>query len=333
MGAADLNAARKKNPIADNPATEVWEGFDVATWAVAGGDPIAFSVQRIEEEGGNRLVLRQRPYRKGVKIDSTGGKERQWTVTCLFQNNTIDEPGLDDSQNQYPDVLNQILDSFDAQETGDLILPTTGRVRARALTYKRTEDANAERDAAGVVFTFVEDNEDSIDGSKVTRPSARSSGPRIVQEAVFDAQQAGVWDGSLDALVDAVNQLQGILNYPDTVLDDAIATAGLIRRNIENLITTFSDKTEEARSMFTDPASSRLARKLSVLLDMASSAESDAVSRQKRATTTRTFDKRRTLFDIAAELGQPAEDLLDLNQYRIEDPLSIDPGTIVRVYV
>lgn len=332
MAAADLNAARKKNPIPDNPGTEVWEGFDVSSWKVGGGTAIVFPVMRIEEDGGNRLVLRQRPYRKGVKIDSTGGKERAWSVTCLFHNNLIDEPGLDPSIPVYPNLLNLLLASFDTQETGDLVLPTTGRVRARAQTYKRTEAADAEREAASVVFNFVEDNEDSVDARAIKRPTAKSSGPRLIQEAVFDAQQDGIWDGSLDELIDRINQLQGILNLPGTFLDDTIATAGVIRRNIENLLTTFSDNTEDARAMFTDPSSSRLARKLSVLLDMAGSAEGDAMSR-RRATTTRVYTTRRSLFDIAAELGQSAEELLELNQYRIDDPMSVDAGTVVKVFV
>jgi hypothetical protein len=69
-------------PVAtsDDP-TAIFEQYPVASFAVR-GDPIYFAVESIEEDGGNRIVRRRRPYRDGAKLDDTGSNEKVFTLTA-----------------------------------------------------------------------------------------------------------------------------------------------------------------------------------------------------------------------------------------------------------
>jgi hypothetical protein len=330
--AEQVNKARDANPIDDNPAMGIWEKWEIASWTV-GGQTYKFPVKIIEEDGGNRLVVRARPNRPGAKLDSTGGKEKKWTITALFWNG-CKEPGLDPAVPLYPDVKNAIVASFDVQETGDLVVPSRGRVRARADTYRTVENVDTEWDSTLATFNFVADNEDAIGAASVSKMTARTSGPKIATQAKFDADGVDVaGDGGLDALIDSMNQLQGILNAPQTAIDDATATSNTISRNIDNLVAAFSDAAEPARSAFTDPSSHRLRRKLILLQDSCNDSSVTEGKGRARPTAPRTFNTTRSIYDIAAELGQDASALSELNEYRIEDQLSIEPGTIVLVLV
>ena len=72
---------------------------------------IALPVSRIEEEGGNRLVERERPNRDGAKIDDTGSKAKRWVLTLDYLNGST-EP--DFPEDAYPDVVNQLMRPADA---------------------------------------------------------------------------------------------------------------------------------------------------------------------------------------------------------------------------
>jgi hypothetical protein len=311
-----------------------FEKFPVGSFSLK-GQTLKFPVVKIEETGGNRLVLRDRPGRRGVKVDTTGSGKRGWNVTCEFSNEGARyEPGLDPNVDLYPDVLNALLDlAFDgADETGDLVIPTRGKVRAWGFTYNREEQSEL-RDAAVVTFIFIEDNEDAVDRSSISTMSVKGSGDFVVQKAIFDSQRGGLWSGSLNGLLEAIRELQGILLLPETFLDDALSNATALTRTIDDLVSTFSDEATEARSFFTDPESSRVMRKLVLLKDMiAGTANESSAARTQRKTASVVYQKDYSIFDIATLVGQDANDLLDLNQYRIEDPLRIEAGTVVLVF-
>lgn len=320
---------RDEETVLDEP----WESLPVASWTPKGGATLSFPLALSRQSGGNRLVKRARPYRAGVKIDSTGRKEKTWTLNVLFSNST-DEPGLDPNTPLYPDVLNAIVDSFDLQETGDLVVPTRGKFRCRADTYEITESATDLRNSAEVQFVFVEDNEDSVDARAISTPTVKGSGKQIAAAAQFDAQQSGLWNVSVTGILDAMNELQGVVNTPGSVIDDTLATAAVLRRNVDRLVSSNSDPNQESRSTFTDPSSSRLTRRLNRMTDMASAAQQESAATAQSKVTSMTFSVRQSIFDIAAGLKPPQDPvaLMELNQYRIEDPLSIDPGTVVLVF-
>src|SRR5688572_24683169 len=101
----------------------LFEKFVICTWEVT-GYKIPIPVVRIEEDGGNRLVPRERIGRRGAKLDDTGAMPPQWLLVADFYNG-IDEPGMP-SEDMYPDLLNNLIKSFDIHECGTLTLPHVG---------------------------------------------------------------------------------------------------------------------------------------------------------------------------------------------------------------
>lgn len=322
----EATGPRPREPVVQDE----WEKLPRASWTPKGGQTIYFPVEAIDEDGGNRLVFRARPYRWGVKIDSTGGKEKTWVFAGFFSNkaNAFDE---EFNQEIYPSVLNALIDSFDIQETGDLVIPTRGRKRCRASTYKRSEKFD-ERLGAQCSFTFVEDNEDSVDAASVTRTTVKGSSAIVAAAAQFDAQSIGMWNGSIGELLDRINELKGILTLPGTFLDDVRSTIAVLSANIRDLITTFSDETTDGRNFFTDPESSRLRRKLENLLDTIAGSQYESNANTQPKTTQVSYEIDYSIFDIAALVGQDANKLLALNQYRIQDPMLIEAGSVILIY-
>ncbi len=320
----------------EKPVPEEWEALPVASWTPKGGATIPFPLATNREAGGNRLVLRARPYRKGVKIDSTGGKEKTWTLEALFSNGMqiedFAEPGLDLTTPLYPDTMNKIIDSFDVQETGDLVVPTRGKFRCRAHTYELRESATEDRNSAAVTLVFIEDNEDTIGAGAITRPTVKGSGPTSATRAQFDSEGFGAWDGSMAEILDRVNEINGILNLPGTTLDDALAMANLFRANARKFVANFSDPNEPARGQMRDPEASRLERRLGSLMDTVAGCYRENGKTTQPKTTTAVYEQDMSIYAIAADVKQDAAALIDLNQYRIADPLNIEAGTVVRIY-
>lgn len=312
-----------------------WESsLPLGSFTAKGQDPISFSVESVKESGGNRLVFRARPYRPGVKIDSTGGKETTWTLEILWSDtaHAFDPLVNAGGARQYPDTMLALIEAFRVQETGDLVIPTRGVKRCRAHTYETVESPE-QRVAARMTCVFVEDNEDSVDAAAFNAPTIRGSGFLAAQDATFDAEQVGVWDGTIAGLLDTINEYKGILELPGSVLDEVRANGVAIIGTIRNLLTTFSDEGEDALSMFIDPSSSRLARTLNRLMDAISGAvyeSGPSVSQPKTASVA--YDQDYSIFDIAAIVKQDANKLIQLNAYRIEDPLHIEAGTEVLIF-
>lgn len=326
---ADDPGPVQKETISDG----TFEKYPVGSFTL-GGTTWKFPVAKIEETGGNRLVLRDRPNRPGVLVNTTGAAKRGWNVTCEFSNDGARyEDGLDPNATLYPDVLNALIDNvFNGQdETGDLVLPTRGKVRAWGYTYNRDENSET-RDAAFVTFVFVEDNEDAVDKAAIQALTVKGSGDLVAQKAVFDSQSGGLWHFTIGQLLEDIREIQGILQFPDTFLDDALSNVTAMTRTLDDLVSTFSDDQEEARSFFTDPASSRLARRIVQLKDVIAGTPSESSQRNQRATTSVVYPRDYSIFDIAVLVGQDANDLMELNQYRVEDPLKIEAGSVILIY-
>ena len=313
---------------------DAWEQLPLAWWQPKGKARIYFPVETLEEDGGNRLVFRARPYRQGVKIDSTGGKETTWRISATFSDSANAFDNAFDGTTLYPDAVIALSESFQVQETGDLFIPTKGIKRVRAHTY-RTKEGVEPRVAADVEIVFVEDNEDSVDAAAFTRPTIRGSGRSAVQAAQFDAEKIGVWNGSIAGLLDTMNELQGILNMPGDVLDEVRTNAVALIRTADDLLSTFAREEEDALMMFTDPSSSRLARTLEGLKDALSGATYEGGGGTTQPNTAAvSYPRDYSLYDIAA-LQVPPQDatrLIALNQYRIEDPFHVEAGTEVLVF-
>ena len=308
----------------------VFSQYPIASWTVA-GKTYQFPVETVKETGGNRLVNRERPYRDGAKIDDVGSSPKCWSLSSCFNSTVVGEGGSD-SAPLYPDVLNDLLRSFDKHETGDLVVPTIGKIRARAKSYSR-EEKNDEIDTARVTLEFIQDNEDKVDATAFTLPTVRSSVAALAQATTFSAESDGSFNSTLADLNAMASQLEAIASYPSDTLQDLDNQAGIVVNATNRVLDAFTSKSNnpktKARAMLSDPDSSMTQRKLTALQD--TSARARAELRANEPPIVRAiFDVPLSLFDIAARLGQDANKLIALNPAL--DPFFIPANTNVRVH-
>lgn len=306
---------------------EIFAQLPVASWKVGGGIELKFPVLSISESGGNRIVERERPYRDGAKLDDTGSKAKRWTLRVCFDN-SIDEPDIDPSLPLYPEVLILITASFDQHETGDLVVPTRGKVRARAESYTR-EEKFEERDSAEVSFVFIEDNEDNVSAAGFNLPTIKASARRLTETTEFDAQSEGMWDGSLGELREFGSELEGIANFPGETERDIESQGKIVRATARQITRANSKANQESKDFLLDPSRSSTQRKLLRTEDMAARAEGEATRGRPRIVSYQ-VQGNTDIYAVAASLGQSAEDLLAINPGI--DPLFLPARTVVLVF-
>lgn len=314
---------------ADEP-TPVFEQYPAASWSLGSGRrTFYFPIEDILEDGANRIVRRRRPYRNGAKLDDTGSNEKVWTIQVCFDN-SIDEPGmLNQGQALYPSVLNDLIDSFDVHDTGDLVLPTRGPVRVRAETYKRHENFG-ERDSAMVTFTFVQDNEDAVDATSFRNPTVRATIRQNVDETTFGMEGLGGFSQMLADLEDAATNLQDAIAAPGEAIQDVDQKAARVARIATNVENQFLVSAQLGRDLLTDPDAWATLRQLRILRDKTSRAVTEKSS-PIAPVVTAIFSTARSIYDIAAQLGQDPTDLSAINS-KIDDLLFIPAGTVVNIF-
>ena len=306
----------------------IFEDLSIASWRVEGQE-VFFLTLSIEESGGNRIVVNERPFRDGAKLDDTGKKAREWKVSTLWIN-TAEELGLGANPSPlYPTMLNKMIGTFDEHFTGDLRLPTIGQVRARAQDYSRSESAEL-RDAAMVTFTFKEDAEDGAE-TAFQAPTVKATMVVLTGQTTFSAEKAGAWGEGLESLTEFAAELEGALLAPGRAIDDVTSQVRAFRRNIQRVVRAQESLAETLDSTFNQPGSSELARQLRALSD-SSALSADERSADRRRTRSLEITADTDIFAIAALLGQDPEELLDLNAARIDDPFDLREGDTIRVY-
>ncbi len=301
--------------MADQSDPQIDSQSPIASFTIA-GDRITFAIEDDKTSGGNRLVQHKRTYRMGAKIDSTGKEPRVWTCSAIF-NNSIQEPGLDENVLQYPDNMNALIAAFDTQETGDLVTPSDGKMRARAFTYVRSK-SREEDDTGRLELMFVEDNEDDVDASAFSRPNVRGSLIRLAEQAVFSAQQEGTWSTNIADLKEFCSDLEGLINAPGEAIDSVVAQSRAAQHAMISVLQTISRGTDEFPT--------RTYRALSNLVDVAAWAPEEHIKEAPRRIPY-VVKSTTTIWAIAALVRQNAERLLEINEGRIDDPFAVEPGT------
>lgn len=303
--------------------------FPIATWKVGTSKELAFPVTSIKESGGNRIVERERPYRDGAKLDDTGSKAKRWTMDAIFEN-TIDEPGLEvnDDVSLYPDILDEIISSFDSHETGDLVIPTRGSVRARAESYSRTENTT-DRDAALLQLNFVQDNEDNVDAASFTLMSANATAERLGEVTTFDSQFDEMWDQNLRNIERSSQKLESVSNKPGEVSNDVDDAANVVTSAAYTVARSFTNPGKVGRNQLLNPETSKTQRKLVLNQDVAYRAKYEARRGRPQMISIVSSDDQ-TLFSIAIFFNQSVTDLISINP-KIGNPNYIPKGTVVNI--
>ena len=308
--------------------SEIFSKYPTASWRVGDGETLFFPVVDITENGGKRIVQHQRPNRPGAKLQDTGCKARSWTFTAIF-NNSIQE-GVQNGVPLYPQRLRQILRSLDTAETGTLVLPTVGKVRARPETYERKESPE-QQDTAALSMTFVEDNEESLDRAALNPPSVVATLLKLAEQTTFTLQRNGISDSGL-SLTEFAAEVEGLLLAPGRAVADLGAVVRSHRRAIQRMIDAATTAADSDGGLFSEPRGSEMQRQLRILLDREAAAEDERTSSRPRTVAFVIDVEETSIIEVAARVDQDAEELMDLNAARVADPLYLTRGEVIRIY-
>ena len=314
--------------MADDPSQEsVLSRSPCASWKVGKAERVLFPVIAITQTGGNRIVLQERPFRDGAKLDDTGSKARTWKVEAVFSND-VDEPGTAaNSGPLYPEMLRAMLRSFDEHETGDLVLPTVGSVRARAETYDWKEDIES-TDSATLDFVFVADNEDALDQAILNPPSVVATLRKLAEQTTFTLQREGVWTEDVKSLTRLSLEIEHLLLAPGRSSADLQAAVASHRRALARVI----DAVNEDVHLITPRRNSASERRLRTMMDREAAAADERTASRPRTTAFVIDVERTSIYEVAARLNQDAQELLELNAARVDDPFLLTRGEVIRVY-
>lgn len=300
--------------------------FAVMSFKV-GGVKLAFACLHDDAEGGNRIVRFPRPYRDGEKLDDTGAEARVWTPIAVFGND-VKEPGLDPAIPVYPDLMARVLRLFATHETGDLVTPHDGVVRARAHKWKRVTPEDFV-DYAAVHLTFIEDSEDSVGAEQFSRPGVSGRNQILADETRFSLELEDNWSDVILEVQVLASELEGLMRAPGRAVEDAQARTRSLAHSLERVIATAQEVTGLSRAEGTSPPAPAAEIRLHQLLDLAAAA---AAERQSTAPERIPYVVKQptSIFYIASRVKQPVEALLDLN-WKIEDPFYVRPG-VYQIY-
>jgi len=306
----------------------VFAASPTATWQAKGRRRIAFAIESIDEAGGNRLVPHERSRRNGAKYDDTGSAPRVFSIASPFYT-TCEDPGVD-TLNYYPRDLNDMIASFTVHEVGDLVLPTIGPIRARLQSYRRVEQTG-ERDAAGVSFVFVEDNEDGVLTSSFTAPSARSVAGQYGEAAAFTLEQQGIPSTDFGAsLATLASEIESLAGQPAEFMADLKTKSAQIRGFNDRVLDAFGGGSEGAGVVLLDPVTALVHRQLATLTDTTARVIAEKLSSQPRLRVVR-FKQVVGLPQVAAKFSQDLGSLLAANT-QLGNAFAIPPGTPINVY-
>lgn len=307
---------------------EVREKLPLASWKVGQAEVVEFPITDFSQAGGNRIIQHERPYRRGARLDDTGGRATQWSFTAHFSNR-IEEPGIGNVA-LYPTVLRQLIRSFEEHETGDLILPPIGKVRARAETYNWHETPD-EDDAATVELVFTDDNEDAIDRQVFDLPGVTATIVKLAEQTTFTAAKNGAWNDDFASLTEVCSEIEGLMLAPGRGVSDLGAVIRSHRRALQGLgETTLTVLGQDDR--LSEPRASDTHRQLRTMMDREAQAEEERTQSRPRTKAFLIDVERTSIFEVAARFDQDAEELLDLNGARIEDPFLLVRGDVIRIY-
>lgn len=308
--------------------TTIFEKYPIASWRVGEGEPLFFPVTDITETGGNRIVKHERPHRDGAKLEDTGASPRSWTFTAIFNNSILE--GVQNGVPLYPQRLRQIIRSFDVHECGTLVLPTTGKVRARAGTYTRKETPELQ-DTGVLELNFDEDNEESLDRAALNPPSVVATLRKLAEQTEFTRQRHAVSTGGL-SLTEFAAEVEGLLLAPGRSVSDLGAVVRSHRRSIQRMIDAGTTAANQGGGLFSEPRGSELQRQLRILLDRASAAEDERTASRPKTKAYVIDVEETSIFEVAARVNQDAEELMDLNSARIADPFYLTRGEVIRIF-
>lgn len=304
---------------------DIFELFGPARLTPAGGDTLNLLATMASVVYERRIIVRKRPYVDGAPLDDTGAEPKQYELALLFANG---HGRQDIPQPTYPDYHARFLDAVEVEGTATLYMPGRGekRVRIKRVVTQQTPD---KRDAEIVTMSCLEDKEDErATASSFTLPSAKSAGPVIAQQLLVAAGSFGVGGDLLTSIENFVGSLEAAANSPFDSAAEIMGRADRLTdacKRMERIGTTARQRFGElAFSPLGPPEVVGMVKMLKQLQDTAAVQRSSIFG--TATTKPRRYARTVSIFDVAQELGQSADELIRLNS-RLPSLFSIPPGT------
>jgi len=183
-----------------------------------------------------------------------------------------------------------------------------------------------------VTVTWKEDNENKLENPS-SGAGVRANLTYQVEQARFEAEREGIWDGSWEDITTFAAQLEAIVAAPGVFLEDVAHKANRVVRACDSMLNTFSQRGVEGRDGLLDPGGSLAFRSIFGVRELAATAEAEARGTSKRVVVWRA-PVDGSIWAIAMRPGwdQEPEELLRLNP-QIPDPNWITKGTPIKVLV
>jgi hypothetical protein len=291
---------------------DIFELYGPARLTPAGGETFHLLATMASQVYERRLVARKRPYVDGAPLDDTGADPRQYEISVLF----ADGHGRPEIPSPtYPDYHRRFMEAVEVEGTATLYMPGRGerRVRVKRVTSEQTP---ARRNAELVILSCWEDREDErATAGSFTQPSAKTAGPVIARQLAVSAGELGLGGDVFAAIDRFVTSLEAAASSPfDSAAEIETRAERLTAacRRVERIGTKAQDATDRlAHSPLLPPDAVGACRLLKLLQD-ATAAQRSALFGAS-STTRRRFPRALSIFEVAAELSQPADELIRLN--------------------
>ncbi len=304
---------------------EIFGKYAPASFEVEGIAKVPFGIKSIQRTFKGDIARHRRLYKNGARLDHLGSDAIVITTTSEFYNGASDH----NAPSSYPDDLNALERLCERQETGWLNTPTHGPVRAKCEAYERVE-AEAERDCATFVATWVVDSEDDESVAAFQAPAASSVASTYQIDWAADAAKSGVDTDPFGEIASFCDDLSQLARAPEAFIASFEARATQTVNAIARVERAYSQAAQEGVgevvALFTNPGASRAVMKGRRLADtLAASANSTTPF------TFRRYPNIVSIFDVAADVQQDASRLIAINA-DLPDVLEIAPRTPVRVF-
>lgn len=300
-----------------------WDDMEPISYRADGESKLLLIGKDVGEDGALRVAERARPWQPGVKLDETGPDGDRFQLQFCFHNN-LEEPDVDNGKPMWPDVLEDLITQFKTGKTATLNLPWKRGLRVKPLTWSRKATSDRHRGGELLTANFKTDNEDTFDREAFVRPSVTSTLQQKVEAAVFDAESEGAYHPSMADIRQFASELTALIQSPSEQLTAVITTASQLHAAAAQVLNAPQD------AHMSSPNGSLLRIRMYEIQDLARQASSDARSRQRR-TSLYVPQRNTTIWRIAVEVGQDAEELIELNG-DMEDLNDIPKDTLVRIY-
>lgn len=173
---------------------------------------VEFPVEEVDVNGGIRDHIHEYPHADGGAPEKMGRKLYTIRMVGIFQATFLGYPKL------WPEGLKKIRGMFEKQLTGDLVIPTIGKIKAYARNWNESMVARASRSGVKATFEFVEDQEGIELTNTIVEADVNSLAKGYAQMdaamALADFEkEADI--GIFDAVLNAVNSVLAVVDITE----------------------------------------------------------------------------------------------------------------------